>query len=212
MNDVFLTTAYLAPIQYYSKLYHSKKCIIEKFDHYTKQTFRNRCIIAGANGLLSLTVPIVKPNNIKVPSCDIKISDHGNWQHQHWNAIEAAYNSSPFFEYYIDDFYPFYHKKFTFLFDFNESLRELICNLLEISPNVTYTSKYEKLIPISCDFRECIHPKKTHIQEDPFFIATKYYQVFEHKLGFLPNLSIIDLLFNMGPESRLILKKSHKDQ
>ncbi|MDD6208990.1 MAG: WbqC family protein [Bacteroidales bacterium] len=214
MNKTLLTTAYLAPIQYYTWLYHSKKAIIERYDHYTKQTYRNRCIIAGANGSLSLSIPIIKPEKLKASSSEIEISDHGNWQHQHWNAIGAAYNSSPYFEYYIDDFAPFYFKKYKFLFDFNEELRALICDLLEIEPNVSYSTEYSKDIssPDIFDLRDSIHPKIHFAEYDSFFKIKRYYQVFEQKHGFIPNLSIIDLLFNMGPEARLILKDSHENQ
>ena len=211
MNEVYLTTAYLAPIQYYSKLFHAGRAVIERYDHYLKQTYRNRCSIAGANGALSLSVPIIKPDNPKTFSSDIRISDHGNWQHLHWHAICSAYNSSPFFEYYADDFSPFYRKKYTWLFDFNEELRRLICCLLEIDPLVSLSECYSKALP-SADFRDTIHPKKDFRQTDPSFVVKEYYQVFRHKYGFLENLSIIDLLFNTGPEARLILQSSHKNE
>ena len=210
MNEALLTTAYLAPIQYYTKLFHAKEVVIEKCDHYMKQTYRNRCIIAGANGLLPLSIPIIKPENPKTFSSDIKISDHGNWQHLHWNAITSAYNSSPFFEYYADDFAPFYRKKYRFLFDFNEDLRALICRTLEIEPVVSFSAEYRP--PSEFDFRDLIHPKRETTESDPSFIAKEYYQVFKTKYEFLPNLSIIDLLFNMGPEARLILQASHKNK
>ena len=204
MSEVYLTMAYLAPIQYYSKLFRTEKAVIEKYDHYQKQTYRNRCVIAGANGPLTLSIPVVKPENPKTFTSNIRISEHGNWQHLHWHAISSAYNSSPFFEYYADDFAPFYHKKQTWLFDFNEELRQLACRLLEIEPAVSFSTFYSEA-PIDADFREAIHPKKDFKQTDPFFAAKEYYQVFKLKYGFLENLSIIDLLFNMGPEARLIL-------
>ena len=210
MNEVLLSTAYLAPVQYYTKLYHAEKVIIEKYDHYLKQTYRNRCVIAGANGLLPLSVPTIKPEKQKIYSSDIEISDHGNWQHLHWHAITSAYNSSPFFEYYADDFSPFYRKKYRFLFDFNEELRALICRLLEIEPSVSFSTEYITEFSSCSDFRETIHPKKR--EKDSSFTAKEYYQVFSSKHRFLPNLSVVDLLFNMGPEARLILQASHKDE
>ena len=212
MSETLLTTAYLPPVQYFAALYHAEKVVIEKYDHYLKQTYRNRCVIAGANGVLALSVPIVKPEKPKTFSCDIEISDHGNWQHLHWNAIISAYNSSPFFEYYADDFAPFYRKKFQFLFDFNEGLRSLICRLLEIEPPVAFSTEYMTAACSDADFRETIHPKKEIAEIDSPFTAKEYYQVFRQKHGFLPNLSIIDLLFNMGPEARLILQASHKNK
>ena len=212
MSETLLTTAYLPPVQYFAALYHAERVVIEKYDHYMKQTYRNRCIIAGANGALTLSIPIIKPATPKTFSRDIEISDHGNWQHLHWHAIISAYNSSPFFEYYADDFAPFYRKNFQFLFDFNEQLRSLVCRLLEIEPSVTFSAEYITAVNSDTDFRETIHPKKETTKADLPFIAKEYYQVFRQKHGFFPNLSIIDLLFNMGPEARLILQASHKNK
>ena len=138
---------------------------------------------------------------------DIRISDHGNWRHMHWNAIESAYNSTPYFEYYKDDFHPFYEKKYEFLIDFNEELCRLICQLTDIELHLKRTTEYKTdFAPDEYDFREAIHPKKDFRETDPEFIPHPYYQVFEARNGFRPNLSMIDLLFNMGPESLLVLQ------
>lgn len=206
MQNVYLTSAYLAPVQYYCKLYQAEQVWIEAHDNYIKQTYRNRCTIAAANGTLSLSVPIIKPDTLKCVTRDIRISDHGNWRHLHWNAISSAYNSSPFFEYYADDFIHFYEKKYTYLFDFNEEIRSLVCSLLDIQPTVKFTESYAEPTTEE-DYRERIHPK--HESTDTYFLAIPYYQVFREKHGFLPNLSIIDLLFNMGPESVLLLQKTN---
>ncbi len=205
-HTAYLSSAYLAPVSWYSKLYHYGRARVEQFDHYLKQTYRNRCTLAGPNGILSLTVPIVKPQTIKCLMKDIRISDHGNWRHQHWNAIESAYNSTPFFEYYRDDLQPFYEQEFEFLIDLNEGLCRTLCELIDLQPDMRRTSDYRKDFGTrEKDFREAIHPKKGN---DPEFTAVRYYQVFEDRHGFLPDLSILDLLFNMGPESLLVLQRS----
>ena len=206
MKTIYLSSAYLAPVEYYSKLKAYDKIYIEQHDHYVKQTYRNRCNIAGPEGVLSLSVPIIRPDTPKCAMKDIRISDHGNWRHLHWNAIESAYNNTPFFEYYKDDLRPFYENKYTFLADFNEELRCKICELMDINPVVEHTASYHTdFLPDEADYREVIHPKKDYTEVDKDFLPKPYYQVFESRHGFLPNLSVIDLLFNMGPESVLVL-------
>lgn len=204
MRPVYIATAYLGPIQQYCKMLQYPEVRIETAENYVKQTYRNRCVIAAANGPLSLSIPIVKPDTLKCQTKDIRISNHGNWRHLHWNALVSAYNMSPFFEYYADDFAPFYEKKYEFLLDFNEELRRLVCDLLDMQPAVVYTEHYEP--EVANDFRETICPK--HEGEDPAFHPEPYYQVFREKFGFLPNLSIADLLFNMGPEGLVTLRAS----
>ena len=204
MNAVLLSTTYFGPIQWYQKLYRADEAWIEQHEHFVKQTYRSRCIIATTQGTQALSIPIEHPtSNVQRSTFnvqrikDIRISDHGNWRHLHWNALQSAYGESPFFEYYEDDLRPFFEKRWTFLFDFNEAIREKLCELLDISPVVRFTEKY--VSDHASDYRETINPK--HPAPDPDFQPRRYYQVYEAKHGFLPNLSIVDLLFNMGPES-----------
>ena len=204
MNAVLLSTTYFGPIQWYQKLYRADEAWIEQHEHFVKQTYRSRCIIATTQGTQALSIPIEHPtSNVQCSTFnvqrikDIRISDHGNWRHLHWNALQSAYGESPFFEYYEDDLRPFFEKRWTFLFDFNEAIREKLCELLDISPVVRFTEKY--VSDYASDYREAINPK--HPAPDPDFQPRRYYQVYEAKHGFLPNLSIVDLLFNMGPES-----------
>jgi len=201
-KTVYLSSAYLAPVEYF-QLINTFPAVIEQQDNFIKQTYRNRCRIATAQGMQTLSIPIEKPETLKCLTRDIRISDHDNWRHLHWTAIRSAYNSSPFFEYYEDDLRPFYEKKFNFLFDFNEELRLLISSLLDIETSVSYSEIYRKeLNPNELDYREVIHPKK-----EALFSTQAYYQVFQDRYGFIPNMSIIDLLFNMGPEAVLFLSK-----
>lgn len=208
MTTAYLSTAYFAPVSYYMALLAHDRIVIEQWCNYTKQTYRNRCHIAGANGVLSLSVPVVKPDTLKCPTRDIRISDHGEWRHLHWNAIASAYGSSPFFEYYQDDIRPFFEKRYTFLLDFNEAIRQTLCELIGLEPHVEYTDQYAQPAPGEADLREAIHPKRNIAETIPSMHLKPYYQVFAPKYGFLPDLSILDLLMNMGPESILILKES----
>ena len=133
---------------------------------------------------------------------NVRISDHGNWRHLHWNALQSAYGESPFFEYYQDDFRPFFTERWEFLYDFNEAIRTKVCELIDIQPRVSDTEAFDAS-PAIPDFRQAINPK--HPEPDPDFTPKPYYQVYQQKHGFLPNLSILDLLFNMGPESIFFL-------
>lgn len=209
-----LSTAYLPPVHYFTKLFAYPQVMIEQMDHYVKQTYRNRCVIAAPDGPLALTIPTVKPDTEKCPLRDIRISDHGNWRHLHWNALCSAYNHTPYFEYYRDDFAPFYEQKpFTFLVDYNEALVALVCSLIDLTPQLSRTTTYLPPSPTGIDdFRELIHPKRPATEVDSTFHPVPYYQVFQERLGFLPNLSIVDLLFNMGPESLLVLQQSGVNQ
>ena len=195
LNKVLLSTTYFGPVQWYQKLHRAETVNIEQWESFQKQTYRNRCEIATTQGIQALTVPIIRGTSPLMK--DIKISDHGNWRHLHWNAIKSAYGESPFFDYYQDDIRPFFEKRWDYLLDFNEAIRETMCELVDIKPKVGYTTAYQQVA--IADFREGINPK--HPAPDPDFTPKPYYQVYAQKHGFLPNLSILDLLMNMGPES-----------
>ena len=199
MSTALLQSTYFGPVQWYQKLYRYDSILIEQHDTYQKQTFRNRCVIATANGVQALTVPV----EAAVEKCtmkEVRISDHNQWRRVHWNALQSAYSESPFFEYYQDDIRPFFEKKYDYLIDFNEAIRQKICELIDIEPKVEYTKEFISSTPSTiADYREVIHAK--HPQPDADFTPKRYWQVFERKHGFQPNLSILDLLFNMGTES-----------
>ena len=193
-----LSTTFFGPVQWYQKLYRYDEVYIENNDSYQKQTYRNRCLIATTNGVQALTVPVTIEHAGGTET--IRISDHGNWRHQHWQALCSAYGDSPFFQYYEDDLRPFFTGKWEFLRDFNEAIRQQMCIMLDIQPKVMLTPHYQKGDDLTdCDdYREVIRPK--HPLPDPDFSPQRYYQVYERKHGFLPNMSILDLLCNMGPE------------
>ncbi len=214
---------YFGPVQWYQKLHRHQTVFIEQHDSYVKQTYRNRCIIATANGQQALTVPVERTANISdtavadtsdattdtCASCnDIRISDHGNWRHLHWHALMSAYSETSFFEYYADDIRPFFEQRWDRLYDFDMAICHKMCELLDICPDIRLTTEYvraDDVTPASglLDLRDTINPK--HPLPDTDFTPRRYYQVFECKHGFQPNLSILDLLFNMGPESILYL-------
>ena len=199
MSTALLQSTYFGPVQWYQKLYRYDSILIEQHDTYQKQTFRNRCVIATANGLQALTVPVEAPGE-RCAMKEVRISDHNQWRRVHWNALQSAYSESPFFEYYQDDIRPFFEKKYDYLIDFNEAIRQKICELIDIEPKVEYTKEFISSPPSTiADYREVIHAK--HPQPDADFTPKRYWQVFERKHGFQPNLSILDLLFNMGTES-----------
>jgi hypothetical protein len=208
MQEVILSTAYLGPIQYFTKFLLASWVKIEQYDTYQKQTYRNRCRILGANGPLDLTIPVIKTFGNHTMVKDIRIDYTTRWQINHWRSICSAYNSSPFLEYYIDDFQPFYHRKCDFLMDFNQQLLEVVLELLELDLTVDLTDAFEKEYLQSRDFRNTIQPKTAKEFLDGAFLPYEYTQTFSERLSFSPNLSVIDLLFNQGPEAIVTLKRS----
>lgn len=199
-----LCSAYFGPVQWYQKLARYGRIVIEQHDNYQKQTYRNRCLIATTAGTQALSVPIEKPSSPKCEMKDIRVSDHGNWRHLHWNALASAYGESPFFDFYADEIAPFFERKYEFLFDFNMETTLTMCRLLDIEPHIELTKEYVKTPPEGVsDFRETINPK--HPGSDPDFNPQPYYQVYAQKNGFKANLSILDLLMNEGNEAALHL-------
>ena len=294
-GGALLSTTYFGPVQWYQKL-NRHRCTIEQHDNFVKQTYRNRCVIASANGPQTLTVPIERYDGMKCAMRDIRISDHGNWRHLHWQALVSAYGETPFFEYYADDIRPFFEEhRWKYLLDFNLDITHTLCSLLDVRPDLTLSDHYidadeticggggldgaveslggaaesfeeavkglggaaesfggvngldraaesfggavkglngaaesfggvkgldgaaagfgeavkglngaaeslgsSSVCSLFVDYRDAIRPK--HPLPDTEFEARPYYQVRAQRHGFLPNLSVLDLLFNEGPE------------
>jgi hypothetical protein len=205
-KTLLLPCQYLGPVQYYSKLASGAECLIELNEHFRKQTYCSRAVIFDSNGALKLIIPLQKHAE-KTALKDIRISYDAPWQDLHWKSMESAYRSSPFFEYYEADFAAFYEgQKYSFLFEYNLALQEVILKQLKLSPVIRFTSSYEKEYPDTQDLRGLISPKQS-FSVDKDFILKPYPQVFEPKYGFLPNLSMVDLLFNEGPEALSYLSR-----
>lgn len=201
-NTAILPLFYLPPVGYFSLLQKlGEDFLIEKHEHLAKQTYRNRASIYSPNGKLDITVPVVKGAKTHTKMKDVRISYDFNWQRLHWLSLESCYRSSAYFEFYEDELSRFYTSKFEFLFDYNLELLEWLNKKLKLNKNFEVTPEYFDDIKPELDFRAAMNPKK---QED--IVNNKpYYQVFEDKHQFLPNLSIVDLLFNQGPQARLYL-------
>lgn len=188
---------YLPPIEYFSKLSDYRSMVlVENAEHFQKQSYRNRASICSPNGRLDLVVPVIKGSKVHTKVKDVKISYDFRWQRLHWMSLQTCYRSSAYFEYYEDEILAFYEKKWNFLFDYNEEMLALMLKFLKLNISYSYTGEFEKTYEGLADFRDCIHPKK-----ESEMIFKPYFQVFEEKNGFLPNLSIVDLLFNQGPQS-----------
>jgi len=200
MDTVLLSTAYLPPVSWVAVALQFKNIHIETQETYPKQTFRNRCNIATSSGILSLSVPVIRINGNHTKTGEIVIDNSGKWQQMHWRSIITAYNKSPYFLFYRDSFEPIFQQNFDRLTILNQALFSVIVNLLNIkNKKIDFTSQYE-VIPEGIDMRYGFQAKKM-----PYQIITKdlprYVQAFEEKHGFLADLSIIDLLFNLGPDS-----------
>lgn len=202
-----LELQFLPPVQYFTKLVSYPHVVLEQMEHYQKRSYRNRCHIAAARGILRLSVPLQRGKNEQMPVREVRIAYDQAWQKHMEHSIRSAYRSAPFFEEYAPPILETLHRKEVFLFDLNLLLLEQTCRFLGIGPGWNYSTDYTSSPFGDChDLRNAIRP--VHPPEDPRFLPARYNQVFEDKHGFSPNLSIIDLLFCAGPEALSILKAS----
>ncbi|MFK7807978.1 MAG: WbqC family protein [Saprospiraceae bacterium] len=207
--SLLIELQYLPPVQYFAKFAQYESVLLEQKENYTKGSYRNRCYIAGANGVLLLSIPLEKGKNEQQNIRQTRIAnDKGLWQNQHWRAIRSAYGNSPFFDYYADGLESFYKKEYEYLFDFSLDLLKWLLEKLRLETTIKFTETYEKEVAGNiADWRNGIHPKKHRQRKDPDFEAAYYAQAFEDRHGFLPNLSILDLLFCTGPQAGMVLEE-----
>jgi len=207
-RTVLLSISYFGPVQYFTKFLRYPDRIIERYGHYTKQTYRNRCIIYGANGPLTLSIPVFRGRQHKTIVRDIRIDYSKNWRKLHWKGIESAYRHSPFFEFFMDDIHAFLEKEYVYLLELNQEILDYMLRSLEIDGAYDLTDEYiDAGKEQFTDCREIIHPKNDP-GKDGSFRAEPYQQVFSDRFEFQGNLSIIDLLCNEGPNARTVLEKS----
>ncbi|MBL0341787.1 MAG: WbqC family protein [Bacteroidetes bacterium] len=192
---MLLSTAYLPPISYFNKLQFADILIIEMYEHFVKQTIRNRCHIYSPNGIQTLIIPVQHNNRNRTNLNDIRISNALPWQRQHWRSLCSAYQRSAFFEFYQDELAPFYEREYEFLLDFNMDLMRFLMPILNVKCKIQYTEKYLAPGAQLNDFR--------FLSDAGVPLAdagiSSYPQVFGYKFGFQSGLSVVDLIFNMGP-------------
>ena len=197
-----LPITYFGPISWYSRLLRTENWQIDDSEFYVKQTTRNHCLIATANGVQKLTVPVekMKDGGLKIPITQVRLSNHGKWRTEHWNALCTAYGESPFFDYYADDLRPFFEQRdWEFLFDYNMAILQKMLELLGIAPKGQGVQEFRS------SGVQTIESSTVNSQLSTLNLK-RYWQVYQQRHGFLPDLSIIDLLCCMGPEAILYLK------
>jgi hypothetical protein len=195
MKSIFCTS-FAAPIGYYQAILQSEVNILEKHEHFIKQTIRNRCEIATSNGILILTVPLSERKN-NMPVAEVRVCYKSDWQRQHLKTLATAYQSSPFFEFYIDELEALYKLQPESLMEWNQIIHQQLLKWLKVNKPFESSLAYQRVHENTYDYRN------TDWKNIP---TNTYHQVFENKLGFVGNLSIFDLLFNCGNEAQRILK------
>lgn len=201
IKPILLSTAYFPPIEYFALL-SAFPVIIEQHETYRKQSYRNRCEIYSEKGLMPLSIPVTKPLGNHTPTNQVQTRNQDKWHIKHWRTIQSAYESSPFYLYYKDELKEFLSGNYENLFELNLQLIFRFSDLIGIKPKITLADQFEKNPEGVIDLRNEISPKKDHIVTG----FPSYIQVFSDRKGFIPNLSILDLLFNLGNESKFYLE------
>ena len=210
LNSMLFPITYFGPISWYSRLLRTENWRIEDTEHYVKQTTRNHCLIATANGVQKLTVPVEKPSRSEEGGArseplltrEVRLSDHGKWRTEHWNAICTAYGESPFFDYYADDLRPFFNRRdWEFLFDYDMAIFEKMLELVGIAPKGQGVQEFRSS-GVQTIESSTVNSQLSTVNSQ---LGGAYWQVYQQRHGFLPDLSILDLLCCMGPEAILYL-------
>jgi hypothetical protein len=199
---LFIPT-YFAPISQYAEIIHTDEVIFEVHDNFQKQSYRNRCYIFNTNGKQLLNIPVKHPNSSsRKQTKDTLVENVTPWQDQHFKSLKTAYRNSPFFQFYVDDIAPIFEKKYTYLQDVTIDTFLFTSEALQINTNFKKTSSYAAA-PKNKDFRNL-----ADVKAQPKNLVENYIQMFDDKHGFLPNLSILDLLFMEGPNAISFLEKN----
>ncbi|MFT6827423.1 MAG: hypothetical protein ACI9Z3_001319 [Roseivirga sp.] len=205
MKSILIESQYFPSVAYFAALYQAEEVLIEANEWFEKRSYRNRCTILTANGDLDLTVPVHGANK-KILTQRIEIDNHEKWVNNHWRAVQSAYGKSPFFDFYADGFESILKSEETNLFSLNQRLLTICLKYLQIDTKVILTTSFEKNPKVGItDLRSALHPRNPY-SELKWFNPASYQQIFGK--NFVPNLSILDLLFCTGPEALKVLKQS----
>ncbi|HVI47367.1 MAG TPA: WbqC family protein [Chitinophaga sp.] len=199
---LLIESQYFPSINFYKTLINHNILQIEKYEHYQKLSFRNRCYLAGPNGRMILSVPLSKGKNQRTVTKDVRISNEEKWQALHWKTLVSAYRRSPWFEYYEADLEILFERPFNFLLDWNMACFDWINSKLNINIPTRFTESYQKEVAGVTDARDTMHP---NVEQDN---RIQYTQVFQDRTGFLPGLSILDLLFCEGKQALEVIKNA----
>lgn len=207
-SNILTEFQYFGTVNWYKMLFLYSNIEFEQYENYQKMSFRNRCMIVGSNGLINLSVPLQKGRSQKLLMKDVKISYSENWQEQHWRSIYSCYGNSPFFEFYEESLRKLFELKSVFLIDLNWETFEWVKKRIKLVAQIQRTDHYEPLVRDNCfDARNLFKPQSNHLVKD----VIKYQQVFEDRIGFKPNLSVLDLMFCNGPSSKSLITSNQSN-